>query len=69
MESFWVGMLLNERWRTGILCAECRLRPKGLPPYVRLTGDAGTDFCNGHGFTTSGVYVQEEYPVVVAVMK
>ncbi len=61
----------NSKWRMGILCATCRLRPKSLPPYGDITGRDGVDYCEGHNNyeAMTGLYVPEEYSVLVSVKR
>ena len=56
------------KWRVGMLCAECRLRPKSLPPYGEIKGRDGVDYCVGHN-GLSGLYVPAEYSVMVMVKR
>ncbi len=65
------SMLLHppNQWRTGILCYDCRLRPRGLPPYMKLQGVDKVDYCLGHYTDDIGLFIEDKYPVVVAVMR
>lgn len=61
----------NSKWRMGILCADCRLRPKNLPPYGDVKGRDGVDYCEGHntyGDITKSVFdLPDTYSVMVMV--
>ncbi len=66
----------DSKWRMGMLCAKCRLRPKSLPPYGDITGRDGVDYCDGHNnyvaltsVLSAGLFVPGEYSVMVMVMR
>ncbi len=64
-------MTPNSKWRMGILCPNCRLRPKHLPPYGDVEGRDGVDYCEGHNAygASPGLFVPEAYSVLVSVIR